>query len=111
MAPQDENVQKEVSMEVQADEVTKSGNASRALNSANTIHAYDQITAQLLQGGVQALNQMMMSNVRNMDLAFQQSLKELQRTGIIGDANAGAAADAAIDQSPPDEGIRQAKTE
>ena len=108
---QDENVQKEVSMETQADEIVKSGNAGKAMASNDFVVTVQNITAQMLQGGVQALNQMMLNNVRQMDLNYSQTLKEQLRTGVISDANVGAAADAAIDQSPPDEGVRQAKTE
>ena len=109
--PADENVQKEVSMEAMADETAKTANVNNSLQTGVDRQAINNITAQLLQGGVSALNQLMHSNVRLLDLAAQKAMEHWDKASIVSNANAGAAADAAIDQSPPDEGERQVKKE
>lgn len=100
--------QTEGSFEVMADELGKTANAAGAAQVAGNQQVLNNIAAQLLQGGVSALNQLMHSNVRLLDMAAQKSMDHWDKVNVIADANAGAAADAAIDQSPPDEGTRQA---
>ena len=50
--PADENVQKEVSMEAMADETAKTANVNNSLQTGVDRQAINNITAQLLQGGV-----------------------------------------------------------
>ena len=52
-------VQPEGSFEVMADEVIKTANSAQAAQTASGKQTIDNITAQLLQGGVAALNQLM----------------------------------------------------
>ena len=106
--PQEQN---ETTFEVMADEVIKTANSAQAAQTASVKQAVDNITAQLLQGGVAALNVLMMKSVETLDLAAKRSLDHWDNVKVLADTATGAAADAMIDQSPPDEGVRQAKTE
>ena len=107
----DPTVQPEGSFEVMTDEVIKTANAAQSSQTASNKQAVDAIVAQLLQGGVAALNVLMMKTVETLDLAAKRSLDHWDNIKVLADTATGAAADSMIDQSPPDEGVRQAKTE
>lgn len=47
----------------------------------------------------------------NANLAAKRSLDHWDKANILNDNVVGVVCDAAVDQSPPDEGVRQAKTE
>ena len=107
----DPTVQPEGSFEVMADEVVKTANANQSTQVAASNKTVDAITAQMLQGGVAALNLLMIKSVETLDLAAKKSLDHWDKINIVADTAVGAVADAMVDQSPPDEGVRQAKTE
>lgn len=55
--------------------------------------------------------QIMQNAIENANLAAKRSLDHWDNVKVLADTATGAAADAMIDQSPPDEGVRQAKVE
>jgi hypothetical protein len=97
----------EVDRDVRVDEAWK-GNIKR------TYDVYQQEDVEIRQqvrlqvANVQALVLQAMQNaIENANLAAKRSLDHWDKADVLSVANAGAAADAAIDQSPPDEGTRQ----
>ena len=102
-------VQAEGSFETMSDEEIKSGNANNTIQLGVDRQTINNITAQMLQGGVNALNLMMTAAAENLNLAAKQALDHRDNVKVLADTATGAVADAMIDQSPPDEGERQAK--
>jgi hypothetical protein len=108
----------EVDRDVRADETHKHLQGMIPLNAKRTYDVYQQedieVRAQTrtMLANIQALViQTMQNAVENANLAAKRSLDHWDKADVLSVANAGAAADAAIDQSPPDEGVRQAKVE
>jgi hypothetical protein len=99
----------EVDRDVRVDEAWK----------ANIKRTYDEMQQESLEttklvrkqmNDIHALTVQVMQNaIENANLASKRSLDHWDKADVLSVANAGAAADAAIDQSPPDEGVRQAK--
>jgi hypothetical protein len=99
----------EVDRDVRVDEAWK----------ANIKRTYDEMQQESLEttklvrkqmNDIHALTVQVMQNaIENANLAAKRSLDHWDKADVLSVANAGAAADAAIDQSPPDEGVRQAK--
>jgi hypothetical protein len=101
----------EVDRDVRTDEAWK----------ANIKRTYDEMQQESLEtirqcrgerADIHAIIVQTLANMsENANLAAKRSLDHWDKADVLSVANAGAAADAAIDQSPPDEGVRQAKTE
>ena len=101
----------EVDRDVRVDEAWK----------ANIKRTYDEMQQESLEttkavrkqmNDVHALTiQVMQNAIENANLAAKRSLDHWDNVKVLADTATGAAADAMIDQSPPDEGVRQAKEE
>ena len=108
----------EVDRDVRIDEAHKHLAAMIPLNAKRT---YDEMQQESLEtirqcrvqtANIQAIVSQALSNmVENANLAAKQTLDHRDNANILADTATGAVADAMIDQSPPDEGVRQAKTE
>lgn len=88
---------------------------------ANIKRTYDEMQQESLEtirqsrvqiGNIQAIQAQALANmVENANFAAKRSLDHWDNASVVAATSAGAVADALIDQSPPDEGVRQAKTE
>ena len=106
----------EVDRDVRADETHKHLQAMIPLNAKRT---YDELQQESLEtirqcrqerANIQAIVTQTLANMsENANLAAKRCLDHWDKADILNNATTGAAADAAIDQSPPDEGVRQAK--
>lgn len=101
----------EVDRDVRVDEAWK----------ANIKRTYDEMQQESLetirQSRVQTANiqaiitQALQNAVETANLVAKRSLDHWDKANILNDNVVGVVCDAAVDQSPPDEGVRQAKTE
>ena len=101
----------EVDRDVRVDEAWK----------ANLKRTYDEMqqesletirTCRIQQSNIQAIVAQALANmVENSNLAAKQSIDHRDNANVLADTATGAVADAMIDKSPPDEGVRQAKVE
>ena len=107
----DPTVQPEGSFEVMADETIKTASASNSAQIAADRQMVNNVALQALQNAVVATDLLTKTVIENVNLAAKRSLDHWDNAKILHDTATGAAADAMIDQSPPDEGVRQAKTE
>lgn len=106
----------EVDRPVRIDEVHKFHNALLEANSKRTYDEYQNDSLRQVRQIDKQMDdmhtirtQILSSMAENANLAAKKSLDHWDKSETVAGANAGAAADAAIDQSPPDEGVRQAK--
>lgn len=101
----------EVDRDVRVDEAWK----------ANLKRTYDEMQQESLETIRQArqersdlhtiIVQTLANLSENANFAAKRSLDHWDNVKVLADTATGAAADAMIDQSPPDEGVRQSKTE
>jgi len=106
-----EGTNKEVDRDVRVDEAWKT----------NLKRTYDEMqqesleTIRVCRGERSDLHTIIVQTLANMsenaNLAAKQTLDHRDNANVLADTATGAVVDAMIDQSPPDEGVRQAKTE
>ena len=106
----------EVDRDVRIDEAHKHLAAMIPLNAKRT---YDEMQQESLETIRQCraeradLHVVIVQTLANMsenaNLATKQTLDHRDNANVLADTATGACADAMIDQSPPDEGVRQAK--
>jgi len=101
----------EVDRDVRVDEAWK----------ANLKRTYDEMqqesletirTCRIQQSSIQAIITQTLANMsENANFAAKRCLDHWDKADILNNNVVGVVCDAAVDQSPPDEGVRQAKTE
>ena len=101
----------EVDRDVRVDEAWK----------ANLKRTYDEMqqesletirTCRIQQSSIQAIVTQSLANMsENANLAAKRCLDHWDKADLLNNNVVGVVCDASVDQSPPDEGVRQAKTE
>jgi len=103
--------QTEREFETGMDEGFKAVAVNTAKQGLHELSQVNNVGLQALQNAVVATDMLTKATIENMNLAAKQALDHRDNANILADTATGAVADAMIDQSPPDEGVRQAKTE
>ena len=102
---------KEREFEAGMDEGFKANAVNSATQALHELSQVNNVGLQALQNAVVATDILTKATIENMNLAAKQSIDHRDNANVLADTATGAVADAMIDQSPPDEGVRQAKVE